>query len=102
MIGSHYFESGGEIHVGIGKGALGKYPEEDIHTPLREINAAESLMEDETVGAICLSKRGDYSATTSYLHGKEHHKDFHPRTDLRDSAATLPKAHQQIFSDPCD
>lgn len=59
-------------------------------------------MEDETVRAICLSKRGDYSATTSYLHGKEHHKDFHPRTDLRDSATTLPKAHQQIFSDPYD
>lgn len=83
--------------MGIGKGAL-----EDVNTPLQEINAAESLMEDETVRAICLSKRGDYSATTSHLHGKEHHKDFHPRADLRDSATTLPKAQQQIFSDPYD
>lgn len=88
--------------MGIGKGALGNYQAEDVHTPLREINAAESLMEDETVRAICLSKRGDYSATTSYLHGKEHHQDFHPRTGLRDSASTLPKAQQQIFSDPYD
>lgn len=76
MIGSHCFESGGGRHLGIGKGALGKYQAEDVNTPLREINAAESLMEDETVRAICLSKRGDYSATTCIYMAKSIIKTF--------------------------
>lgn len=50
--------------MGMGKGALGKYQEEDIHTPLPETYDAECLMEDEIVRSTCLSKRGDYSAST--------------------------------------
>lgn len=46
MTGSHYLESVGGIYVGMGKGALGKYQEEDIHTPLQETCAAGSLVED--------------------------------------------------------
>lgn len=79
--------------MGMGKGALGKYQEEDIHTPLPETYAAECLMEDEIVRYTCLSKRGDYSASTLYSHNKDHHKAFHPRTDLRDLATSLSKPH---------
>lgn len=46
MIGSHCFESVGGICMGMGKGALGKYQEEDIPTPLQETYAAGSLVED--------------------------------------------------------
>lgn len=76
MIGNHYFESAGGAYVGLEKGALGRYQEKDIHTPFQKRDASGSLMEDGTVRPTCLSKKGDYSATTPYSHDKEQHKAF--------------------------
>lgn len=96
MIGNYYFKGAGGMYVGMKKGAFGQYQEKDIHTPLQDRYAPGSLMEDGTVRPTCLSKKGDYPATTSHSHDKEQRKAFHYRTDLRDSATILLKAYQQV------
>lgn len=91
MIGSYSFESFEEYMW------KWKYPEENSHTPLQERSPAASFVEDGTMRPTCCSKKGDDSATYSYSHSKEQHKDSHSRTDLGDLATTLPKARAQIF-----